>query len=77
MGALEGLAKDCKMADYRDALSRAARMTRIANQGNLSDADAMFLTVEAMELYKAAQRYKEEILLYDSFIPWTGRKRGG
>ena len=59
--------KNCWMSDYRETMHRAARMVRIANQGNLSFTDTTFLATEAMELFRAAQRCKAEILLFDSY----------
>ena len=64
---IRAVCRDIWMSDYRDAMSRAARMVRIANQGDLSFSDTTFLATEAMELFRDAQCVKEEILLFNSY----------
>lgn len=70
-GGLTELAENCRMADYRDAMSRAARLLKISRRLEASDPeDAAFLYAEYVSMFHSARRYKEEILLFDSFVPW-------
>ena len=65
--------KNCWMADYRRAMREAALMRRVARLVE-SPGDAKFLGQKAEALYRAAQRYKVAILLFNSFVPRTDRE---
>ena len=68
-----GFGKNCWMADYRRVMREAALMRRVARLVE-SPGDAKFLGQKAEALYRAAQRYKVAILLFNSFVPGTGRE---
>ncbi len=64
--------KNCWMADYRNALCRAARMLRVSRLLEAShpeDAEALY--TEFLSAFRATRHYKERILLFNSFVPWT------